>query len=130
LGDTGTVALDLLGEIVDFADAYRRNVKEHLAKHPNDIPHYGLETVDRRVLSRDAVAVFEALSEVLPNLSHEEFLFACAPTISGLTSLLESGGTSADSIAAILEKALGGKLLQHDIGQRLLRDREEGERRP
>jgi hypothetical protein len=125
-GETGTLALDILKKVENFITEYRENVKELLERDPHKIPHYRLETQNRRSLSRDAVKVYEALAQEFPDLKAKEFLRATTPTLGGLTHLFETYEAMApEEISYTLEHTLGDrKLLQHEIVNRLVRDKE------
>jgi hypothetical protein len=90
------------------------------------IPHYRLETQNRRRLSDDAVKVYEALAQEFPDLKPEEFLAATTPSIGGLNHLLATyEGMTPEEIGHTLEHSLGARqLLQHELITRLVRDKE------
>jgi hypothetical protein len=124
-GETGDLALRILKKVEGFITTYEENVKELLERQPHAIPGWRLETQNRRSLSRDTVKVYEALAGVV-ELSPEDFLPACAPSISGATKLLETqGGMEAEEANHVIEHALGDcGLLSHEIVHRLVRDKE------
>jgi hypothetical protein len=123
VGQPGCLVLDLFERLKKFGEAYREKARQYLDEHPGAIPHWRVETQDRRSLSRDAFKVFEALQRVWPELTLERFLSACTPSVGGLNSLLE--GLGADEVYRLLESALSAEeLMSHETLKRLVRDKE------
>jgi hypothetical protein len=126
IGPRGALILDAFKHVEDFIANYRENIKELLESEPHAIPGYHLESQNRNVLSRNAALVYEKLA-ALVELSAEDFLAACTPSIGGLTKLLETHeGMLPEEINHTLEQALGNQqLLALEITHRLVRERED-----
>jgi hypothetical protein len=78
----------------------------------------------RCTLSRDTVAVYDAVESVVPELPAVEFLKYCSTSISGLIRLLKLAGLSPDEINSHLEEVLGEDLLEREVVVSLRRDKE------
>jgi hypothetical protein len=123
-GETGDLALRACKKAERIITAYYENVKELLERDPHAIRGWKLEVTSRRVISRDSAKVYEALSGET-ELSPEDFLGACTPSISGVTKLLETcEGMEAEEAHHVIEHALGDcGLLSHEIVHRLVQDK-------
>lgn len=123
-GRPGCLALDVLDRLDKFRDRYRQKARDYLSEHPGAIPHWTAEMQSRRVLSRDTVAVYDAVESVVPELPAVEFLKYCSTSISGLIRLLKLEGLSPDEINSHLEEVLGEDLLEREVVVLLRRDKE------
>jgi hypothetical protein len=125
VGQPGCHLLDALDLGDKIRDRIREKARDVLVDRPGAIPHWTAEMRSRRILSRDTVAVYDALESVIPELPAAEFLKYCSTSISGLIRLLKLEGLSPDQINARLEEVLGEGLLEREVVVSLRRDKED-----
>jgi hypothetical protein len=124
LGQSGQLLLDLLERFNMFRDRIREKARYVLVEQPGAIPHWRAEMQSRRSVSRNTLAVYDAVESVIPELPEREFLKYCTTSISGLIRLLKLEGHTSDEINARLEEILGEDLLGHELVVALRRDKE------
>jgi len=83
-GEVRCAMLDCLELAKELRYEVRSQAKELLLREPDLIPHWSAKESDpARELSRDAVAVFDRLSQVDDGITARLFIQACAPTLGG-----------------------------------------------
>ena len=81
IGPLGRQFLDALELCDKIRDKVRSKARELLLKSPGMIPCWHVSEVPQRVLSRDTMRVFDALSREDDRLTPEQFLEACTTSL-------------------------------------------------
>jgi hypothetical protein len=112
-------------EVVDqIRTKVRDKAKALLLRKPGLIDHWrAQERAPTRELSRDAVAVFDRLSEADDGITARLFIQACAPTLGGVLKLMYAlnPGLQRPEVEAQVEEILEGLIKLTEPGVRLVR---------
>jgi hypothetical protein len=125
-GKLGCQFLDCL-ELTDrIRTGYRDRVKELLLKEPGAIPNWHVSEIPQRVLSKDTLEVFDALSREDDTPSPERFLEACSTNLGAVRKLLAERNPELppDQIEHDLNRVLGN-LISYETLTRLVRTKDK-----